>query len=192
MALLLHEAGDGQPLEQWVASIRSDSFHLMKQFEKDIARYCLAGDAAAMLESTIDLVAANVSMRMLDELSYEDLLRGQHPSSSAEAYPYRIVFDLGAAGAVFRCDAGLKTIDLADLYGFPWDRLMRVGFSGLWVERSDRGDLPESESVRLITLIQADFGFDYSADELNVQFDVESWPGVLHCEVSDETSRDEE
>jgi hypothetical protein len=174
---------DSASLDAWAAALRSSLSSLSGRFAADLERYGLEGTPADMLENSIDVVRACVAMRELDGIRVDQLIGVSRSGYSGEAFPYRLVFDLGAGAAVLLCDAALKTIDLADLYGFPWYRLVRVGFHGFWVERVDGRALTAAEVDDLQTRIEADFAFDYGEDEISICMDPHSWPGTLHCSV---------
>jgi hypothetical protein len=82
---------------------------------------------------------------------------------------YVYTFDIcGKACARVLIDSKGGTLDLADLYGFPWDDYKVVGFSTLWVSHPDWSPISKQEVKKLEELITSDLQFDYSDKEIQI------------------------
>ena len=77
----------------------------------------------------------------------------------------------------------MKTLDLADLYEFRWERLRVAGFRELWLTRTDGADLSNREIVDLEEVVSGDIYFDYSEDDISIIFDPDTYPGALSVSV---------
>jgi len=81
--------------------------------------------------------------------------------------------------------ASLRPVDLADLYGAPWDDYRVVGYCDIWISRVDETPLSPDEIAKFETVVDEDLRFDYSEDELNFWFDPDTHDGVLKVTVQD-------
>ncbi len=103
-----------------------------------------------------------------------------------------MTFDVFGRGfARVLADTRLRALDLADLYGMPWDRLQRVGFTRFWVSRVDGVDLSVAELERLEQDITEDLLYDYGEDELDFWFDPDTYKGAMLVSVQDHVELDE-
>lgn len=133
-------------LTEWEESFRNDAeADDCMVFEDLLISLDLPGDADMVLEGTILFVQRCVAYMTLDGRNIMDFLAQQHydPAKVAGA-PYRVTFDLqGKAYACVNLLASLKPVDLADLYGAPWNEYRVVGFSDFWIAHRRRG--PQSK-----------------------------------------------
>jgi hypothetical protein len=72
-----------------------------------------------------------------------------------------------------------KPLDLADLYGHPWNQFKMCGYSEIRVARLDDADLSEAEYELIEATITDDIFFDFTDDEVWVVFDRLAVPGIL-------------
>ena len=72
-----------------------------------------------------------------------------------------------------------KTLDLADLYGHPWNQFKMCGYSEIRVARLDDADLSEAEYENIEKTITDDIFFDFTDDEVYIAFDREAVTGIL-------------
>jgi hypothetical protein len=63
-------------------------------------------------------------------------------------------------------DAKIAEVDLADLFGHPWESIRRVGFSNVWISRLDGVSIDDSEFNVIESLVLDDLFFDYDESEL--------------------------
>jgi hypothetical protein len=101
------------------------------------------------------------------------LLRMQtyNPDEATDAR-YVLTFDIfRKAFARILVDATLQPLDLADMYGSPWDDYKRVGFDSFWISHPDWSYLTKRETKKLEKQVTYDLRFDYTDDELEFWFD---------------------
>jgi hypothetical protein len=103
-----------------------------------------------------------------------------------------VTFDIhGKAFARLTLPESLRPLDLADLYGTPWDQYERVGFSDFWISRVDGQDLSPLEIAEFENTVESDLRFDYGEDEVTFWFDPDSQEGSLKVTVQDVLYSDE-
>ena len=120
---------------------RYDIFHDHLRFLE------LPGKAISMMRATILMVRASVAYYEIDGRSYDGFLVMQeyNPTKSPDAR-YVFTFDLhGHAYARLLADPEKHTIDLADLYGHPWEPYGTAGYSQIWISHTDWTDLSKEE-----------------------------------------------
>ena len=76
-------------------------------------------------------------------------------------------------------------MDLADLYGAPWDDYRVVGYCDIWISRIDGLPLSDDEMSAFEKVVDYDLRFDYSEDELSFWFDPDTHDGVLKVTLQD-------
>ena len=81
--------------------------------------------------------------------------------------------------------ASLRPVDLADLYGTPWNDYRVVGYCDIWISRIDEVPLSADEIAQFETVVDEDLSFDYSEDELRFWFDPDTHDGMLKVSVQD-------
>jgi hypothetical protein len=150
-------------------------------------------DPDLLLEGTIEFVSAIAAFATIDGRSVRNFLDSQkYDPSTANDATYAVTFDVSGRGfARVLADTRLQTLDLADLYGMPWDRFQRVGFTRFWVSRVDGVDLSVAELERLEQDITEDLLFDYGEDELDFWFDPDTYKGAMLVSVQDHVELDE-
>ena len=181
-------------LALWAASFRSAAkANGNARFLEHLDRVDAQVDPAEPLEATIDFVTAAVAMAGLDGRqigSFLDLQTYDPPDVPNATYV--VTFDVFGRGvARLIVDAELRVLDLADLYGMPWYRYERVGYSRFWISRIDGADLSSAELERLEHSVTEDLRFDYSEDELEVWFDADSCRGAMLVTLQDRVEPDE-
>jgi len=181
-------SGNEDLFANWEADFRSaaksdDCRHLLRYLEA----YGVTSTSEAVVEATVAVVSACCGFRALDGQALAEFLAHQRYDAPASPQaPYRLHFELTRADiGVVVVDAHLRWIDLADLYGAPWQELQRVGYSGFWVARMDGAALAESEVEALEAAITSDLRFDHGEDEVWFDVDPDSQPGCLYCAVYD-------
>lgn len=181
-------SGNEELFANWEADFRNaaksdDCRHLLRYLEA-----CgLTSTPKAVMEATVAVVAACCAFRVLDGQAIAEFLAHQRYGAAASPQAhYRLHFELTRVDiGVVVVGADLRWIDLADLYGAPWQELQRVGYSGFWVARMDGAALAESEVEALESAIRSDLRFDYGEDEVRFDVDPDSQPGCLYCAVYD-------
>jgi hypothetical protein len=155
-------------------------------FEPLITRFGLKIDAEDMLEGTIDFVTASAALADLDGVEIKAFLADQRYDAQAPIATHALTFDVAGRGAArLLVTPALTSIDLADLYEYPWNRLELVGYSGFWLSRLDGNALEPSEVEELDRVVTGDIRFDYAEDEVSFFFDPDSYEGALAVTVYD-------
>jgi hypothetical protein len=72
-----------------------------------------------------------------------------------------------------------KTLDLADLYGHPWNQFKMCGYSEIRIARLDDTPLSEAEYDQIEKTITDDIFFDFTDDEVIIAFDRQAVKGIL-------------
>jgi hypothetical protein len=145
-----------------------------------------------MVEATILMVHAAAAYYNIDGRPYDDFLAMQNynPAKSTGA-PYMFTFNLYGVYARLLVDPEIHTIDLADLYGHPWQPYRTVGYSYIWISHTDRTDLTEEEMEILDEQVTEDLRFDYSEDEVDIWSD-DSNASYLYVCVQDHLDDEDE
>lgn len=130
-------------------------------------------DPELLFEGTIHLVRMSVAYLSIDNRPIDTFLARQayNPPLNPEA-PYIFTFDL-CRKAYARVFVGLgenKLIDLADLFGSPWDEYEVAGYDEFTISRADLKRFTAREVKSLISLVKDDLYYDYSKDELEIDF----------------------
>jgi hypothetical protein len=147
----------------------------------------LPNTPALLLEGTIHIVLACLAYASIDGKSSSGFLKMQKydPDEAVDA-KYAVTFDLyGKAFARILTSSGLDGLDLADLYGHPWQRYKLCGYGHFWISRIDGSNLTPEELARLEHEVTGDLRFDYSERELDFWFDALSTEGTLLVTVQD-------
>jgi len=164
----------GLTLREWEKAFRAAAKADRYDVFRDHMRFLgLPGRPVSMMTATILMVHASAAYREIDGRSLDGLLAMQryNPAWSTDA-PYTFTFDLhGHAYARLLVDPEVHTIDLADLYGHPWESYRSVGYCTLWISHRDWTDLTAEEMSSLEEKVTEDLRFDYSEDELDFWFD---------------------
>jgi hypothetical protein len=165
----------GRAFHRWErsfrAAARSDNYALFRDHMK---RLGLPAEPKLLVEGTIPVVQAILAYAsIIDGQPFEPFLKMQkyNPSQATDAC-YALTFDLGGrAYARILVDRGLKTVDLADLLGHPWEDYEVAGYTRIWISHPDWTRLTSEELKQLEDDVTDDLLFDYSEDELNFWFD---------------------
>lgn len=175
-------------LAQWEKSFRdaadADSYEV---FKKLLISLNLPDDPSLLLDGTIAFVQCCVAYMTIDNQQVMDFLAMQQydPTKVVDA-PYRVTFDLHQrAYACLNLPASLGALDLADLYGTPWDDYRVVGYCDFWIERADGVALNPEEISGFEKVVENDLRFDYAEDELSFWSDPDTHKGVLKFTVQD-------
>lgn len=156
-------------INAWEKAFRdSAELDAYKSFSDHLEFVGLEGDPKNMLEATIELVRTSAAYYCIDHQPVESFLENQtYYSTSAPQLTYIYTFDLcGKAYARTLDDSEHKLIDLADLFGSPWEEYKVAGYSQFWISRADRKPLLIKEIKQLIKLVRDDLYFDYGKDNL--------------------------
>lgn len=154
------------------------------QFEPLLQRFGIRIDAEEMLEGTIDSVTACAAFASMDGAAIGALLADQRYDGQASVATYALTFDLfGRSSARLLVRPEMKSIDLADLYEYPWERLQAAGYRDFWISRLDGEDLSMEEVGELDRVVCADIWFDYGEDEVSIIFDPDTYAGALSITV---------
>lgn len=127
-----------------------------------------------LLEGTIKLVrmsAAFLSIGRSRSIDNFLSMQSYNPDPNPEA-PYIFTFDLcGKAYArAFVGPGENKMIDLADLFNSPWDEYKVAGYYEFIISRADLKPLLVKEIRSLTKLVKNDLYYDYSKDEIDIDF----------------------
>ncbi len=133
----------------------------------------LDSEPDAFLEGTIKLVRMSAAYLTIDNRPVDKLLamQGYNPAPNPEVL-YIFTFDL-CGKAFARAFAGLgenKMIDLADLFNSTWDEYQVAGYYEFFITRADQKPLLVKEIKSLIKIVKDDLYYDYSKDELDIEF----------------------
>jgi hypothetical protein len=140
-----------------------------------------------LLDGTIQVVQACSAYMSIDRQSYAPFLAMQtyDPARSSGAiYAFTFsLYDKAFARVLLAGDLG--GLDLADLYGHPWQKYKICGYDHFLITRVDRKAITKREEAKLERQVTSDLRFDYSGDELDFWFDDSQIPGALLVMVQD-------
>lgn len=156
-------------------------------FSSHLEQLGLEADPKVMVDGTVNLVRMSAAYAQIDNQPIINLLMAQayNPAPNPEM-PYICTFDIcGKAYGRLFVDKEFKLIDLADLYGSPWEEYRAVGYYQFWITRSDGRELSFEEMNDLEELVRDDLYFDYSEDELVMQSDPADDYSFLHVTLFD-------
>lgn len=156
-------------------------------FEELLSSLDLPGDPDMVLDGTVLFVQRCVAYMTLDGQQVMDFLAQQHydPRKAVDA-PYRVTFDLqGKAYPCVTLPASLRPVDLADLYGAPWNEYRVVGFCDFWIARADGVALSAKEIAGFDEAVEYDLRFDYGEDEVSFWSNPDTHDGRLKFTVQD-------
>ena len=129
-----------------------------------------------MLEATIIMACRVIAFAIMDG-QFEAIpkflkMQTYDPAQSTDAY-YTLTFDIcHRAKAVGRLlvDKPLKSVDLAGLFGSPWNEYKTCGYFCFYVSRKKWETLTENQTQKLEELVAEDLLFDYTRDEIDFWF----------------------
>lgn len=170
--------------ETFRAEATTDNYQL---FQTHLRALELPDEPALMLDGTILFVQMSVAYLSMDGQQVTEFLAQQrYDPSQVNGAPYMVTFDIhGKAYARINLPTTLRPLDLADLYGTPWNRYERVGYSDFWISRVDGKALSAQEMADFEKVVESDLLFDYSEDEITFWFDPVSQEGTLKVTVQD-------
>lgn len=178
----------GLALAKWETSFRAaakaDRHKLLKTHLRSLD---LPDDPSLLLEGTVLFVRMVVAYLTLDNQKVIQFIEQQRydPASVTDA-PYTVTFDVfGSAYARINLPASLRPIDLADLYGAPWEDYGVVGYCDIWIARTDGVALSAEEMAGFEQVVTADLRYDYGEEELAFWFDPDTHEGILKVTVQD-------
>ncbi len=165
------------PLGRWERMFRAAAAAVDRcvAFRKHLHRLALPNQPKLLLEGTVSAVrmaSAYLTTDGLDRAVRQFLQMQTYNPAEATGARYVLTFDIfRRAFARILVDAKLGLIDLADLYGSPWDYCKLVGFDQIWISHPDWSYLTTREVRSLEKHITYDLRFDYTDDELDFWFD---------------------
>ena len=178
----------GIALAKWETSFRADAkADNYKALKAHLRSLDLPDDPSLLLEGTIVFVQMCVAYLTLDNQAFLSFLDQQRydPAKVVDA-PYLVTFDIHSkAYARVILPASLQPVDLADLYGAPWNDYRVVGYCDIWISRNDGAPLSDDEMSAFEEVVDYDLRFDYSEDELSFWFDPDTHEGILKVTVQD-------
>lgn len=170
--------------ETFRAAAKADDFQILQTHLRNLG---LSDEPGLLLDGTILVVQMSVAYLAMDGQQVAEFLAQQEydPNQVCGA-PYQVTFDIhGKAYARVNLPASLRPLDLADLYGTPWNAYERVGYSDFWISRVDGNALSVQEIADFENAVESDLRFDYGDDELTFWFDPDTNDGVLKVTVQD-------
>jgi hypothetical protein len=171
-------------LNQWIRDFRKAAkADKLALFRDHLKRLGLPDEPEQLLKGTIEVVTACCAYLNVDGRPFTEFLAMQryNPADAPDA-KYTFTFDLcGKAYArlLAPVKAPLKQIDLADLYGHPWQEYKVCGYQTILVSRVDGRDLTHTEMARIEEAVTEDLRYDYPEDELAIDIDPDFIEGVL-------------
>jgi hypothetical protein len=175
-------------LAQWEKSFRADAkADDYRIFEKHLKSLDLPDKPNMLLDGTIVFVQMCVAYLELDGQEVNEFLERQtYDPRMSRDMPYQVTFDIHRkAYACLNLPVSLRPVDLADLYGAPWNDYRVVGYCDIWISRIDEAPLSRDEIAKFETVVDKDLRFDYSEEELDFWFDPDTHDGVLKVSVQD-------
>jgi hypothetical protein len=155
-----------------------DSASLLR---KHLQRIGLPDEPEKLVEGTIlcvnvaDAYSENEGRAIKEFLSQQSY----RPTLDPDSY-YSFTFNLRQQTyARIISPLNAKTLDLADLYGHPWNQFKMCGYSEIRIARLDDTPLSEQEYDQIEKTIIDDIFFDFTEDEVYIAFDREAVPGIL-------------
>lgn len=173
---------------RWAIRFRRDAEKDdMMLLRKHLKRVGLPDEPEKLVAGTIMYMSACCAYLSFEGHPIDDFFAMQQYQSDLDAdFHYSFTFNL--RGKIFgRIIAPLppQYVDLADLYGHPWDDFKMCGYSDFRVARLDDDNLAENEIEEIEEAITDDIRFDYTEDEVDIYIDNYSIDGVLVCHVQD-------
>ncbi|MCF7733295.1 MAG: hypothetical protein K9N23_16515 [Akkermansiaceae bacterium] len=159
-------------MDKWEKEFRraasADGFAI---FRDHLRRLDLPDRPDLMLDGTIHLVRLCYCYSSLDKRSksFNEFLGMQtYDPSEADGANYTYTFDIHRQ-AYARVFVKTKdgTLDLADIYGSPWQEYQVCGFDTLWISHPDWSRISEEEAIEIEREVSDDILYDYAKDELN-------------------------
>jgi ADP-ribosylglycohydrolase len=170
--------------ETFRAAATADKYQF---FQTHLRNLELPDEPDLLLDGTILFVQMSVAYLAMDGQQVTEFLAQQkYDPTQVNGVPYLVTFDIhGKAYARLKLPATLRPLDFADLYGTPWNRYERVGYSDFWISRVDGNALSAQEMADFEEIVESDLLFDYGEDEITFWFDPDSQEGTLKVTVQD-------
>lgn len=183
-------------ISEWAKSFRADALKDdLSVFRQHMQRLDLPDSPELMLEGTIEMVGlcavfCNLDRRENDFRKFLEIQTYDPMASKGAKYAY--TFDIVGFTYARILVANTKSpLDLADLYGAPWNKYEVCGFSGLWVSHPDWSPMKEKELRALEQEITDDVYFDYGEDEVDVWLDEDSSDRYVRVFIEDQDDGEE-
>ena len=157
------------------AAAKADDYAI---FRDHLRRLGLPDEPLLLQEGTIHFVVMWSAFFSLGRTeSFARLLKMQtYDPAQATGARYAYTFDLcGKAYARVLVDTKYGNLDLADMNEAPWNEYQRVGYRSFWISHVDWSPLSQDERNQLEEEIEGDLYYDYSRNELQVDFVQEDW-----------------
>ena len=125
------------------------------------------------MTATLSLVCAVVAFCKLDGRDCEAFLKQQQyrPASGSEN-EYCLTFDLSGTASRYLgrilTDTNFTSIDLEDLFDYPWPMSQTAGFSQVYITRLDGKRIGKRELKRLYKQVAEDMYYGHSEEELSM------------------------
>ena len=176
-------------LKRWEREFRmaaeADKYTLLRDH---LHKLGLPSDAETSVEATVGVVQACAAYSSLDGQAIDDFLAMQkYDPKEARDATYAFTFDISGkayARILVRTIHG-PGLDLADIYGHPWEDYEVCGYCGFWVSRTDGMAMSRRDLQQIEKEVIEDLRYDFGEDELVIWFDDESMSGVLQVTVQD-------
>lgn len=183
-------------ISEWEEVFRSDAKKdNYSVFRDHMRRLDLPDKPELMLAGTIQMVIMCAAYCTLDrrEKDFREFLELQtYDPSKSKGAKYAYTFDIvGLTYARVLVRETKSPLDLADLYGTPWEEHEVCGFSGLWVSHLDWSPIKEAELCALEKEIMDDVYFDYGKDEVDVWCDGDSSPKFVRVHIDEQPSEED-
>jgi len=158
--------------EEFRAAAVADDFSI---FRDHLRRIELPDTPDLMLEGTILIVRTCFSYCVLDQRSssFDRFLAMQtyDPAKAIDAR-YSYTFDIfGRAFGRVLGDIDEAVLDLADLYGTPWQDFKLVGYRHLWVSHPDWRGLSKEDVTEIENSVTNDIRYDFPEEEVDLYCD---------------------
>lgn len=155
---------------EFFAAAAADKYAELLRPIQHLELECSAKDA---MTATVSLVSAVVAFCKLDGRDCEAFLKQQqYWTDSHRENEYCLTFDLsGPAGRYFGrilTDADFTSIDLEDLFDYPWEMSQTAGFSQVYITRLDSKRIGKRELKRLYKQVAEDMYYGHSEEELSM------------------------
>jgi hypothetical protein len=167
---------------RWASRFRRDATKdNMALLRKHLQRVGLPDEPEKLIEGTIMYMSGCCAYLNIDGCSIDDFLSMQayRPGLDADSH-YSFTFNLCErtfGRIITSLDA--KCLDLADLYGHPWNDFKMCGYSDFRVARVDDDDLSEDEIEEIEKEVTEDIRFDYTEEEVDIMIDQDNINGVI-------------
>ncbi|MFH7326436.1 hypothetical protein [Desulfurivibrio sp. C05AmB] len=180
---------------RWANRFRRDAVKDdMKLLRKHLQRVGLPDEPEKLIDGTIMYMSGCCAYLNIDGRSIDDFLAMQQyrPDVDADA-DYFFTFNLfGKTFGRIIMSLYPHYVDLADLYGHPWNDFKMCGYSDFRVARIDDDDMSADECDEIEKVVAGDILFDYTEDEIDIHVDNYSIEGILICYVQDVMREDME